>query len=251
MLKDIITAIQSYYQAHQFIVKHRLWKWILIPGIIYAMLFTAGIYLFWISSGNAIDLLFSVTGLKKWMFTLEESWLKFLFIFGQVILQLVLILFYFSLFKYIFLIIGSPLFAYLSEKTSAIMENKEFPFSFNQLLLDIGRSVKLVFRNALWQTVYIVSILILSFIPFFGWFTPFFALLIEAYYLGFSMLDYSCERNKLSASQSITFISEHKGLAIGNGIVFYLMHLMVVVGWVLAPSYSVIAATISLYKTRQ
>ena len=251
MLKDIITAIQSYYQAHQFIVKHRLWKWILIPGIIYAMLFTAGIYLFWISSGNAIDLLFSVTGLKKWMFTLEESWLKFLFIFGQVLLQLVLILFYFSLFKYIFLIIGSPLFSYLSEKTSAIMENKEFPFSFNQLLLDIGRSVKLVLRNALWQTVYIVSILILSFIPFFGWFTPFFALLIEAYYLGFSMLDYSCERNKLSASQSIAFIREHKGLAIGNGIVFYLMHLFVVVGWVLAPSYSVIAATISLYKTRQ
>jgi CysZ protein len=251
MLKDIIIAIQSYYQAHQFIVKHRLWKWILIPGVIYALLFAAGIYLFWISSGNAIDLLFSVTGLKKWMFTLEESWLKFLFIFGQVILQLVLILFYFSLFKYIFLIIGSPLFAYLSEKTSAIMEDKEFPFSFNQLLLDIGRSVKLVFRNALWQTVYIVSILILSFIPFFGWFTPFFALLIESYYLGFSMLDYSCERNKLSASQSISFISEHKGLAIGNGIVFYLMHLIVVIGWVLAPSYSVIAATISLYKTRQ
>jgi len=251
MLKDIIIAFQSYYSAHMFIIKHRLWKWILIPGIIYSLLFGAGIYLFWISSGNAIDLLFSLTGLKKWMFTLEESWLKFLFIFGQVILQLVLMLFYFSLFKYIFLIIGSPVFSYLSEKTGAIMENKEFPFSFNQLLKDIARSVKLVLRNSLWQTVYILSILILSFIPFIGWFTPFFAILIEAYYLGFSMLDYSCERNKLSASQSIAFISDHKGLAIGNGIVFYLMHLFVGVGWILAPSYSVIAATISLYKTRK
>jgi len=251
MLKDIIIAFQSYYLAHMFIIKHRLWKWILIPGIIYSLLFGVGIYLFWISSGNAIDLLFSLTGLKKWMLTLEESWLKFLFIFGQVILQLVLMLFYFSLFKYIFLIIGSPLFAYLSEKTEAIMENKEFPFSFNQLLKDIARSVKLVLRNSLWQSVYILSILILSFIPFIGWFTPFFAILIEAYYLGFSMLDYSCERNKLSSSQSIAFISDHKGLAIGNGIVFYLMHLFVGVGWVLAPSYSVIAATISFYKTRQ
>lgn len=251
MLKDIITAFQSYYQAHLFINKHRLWKWILIPGIIYSLLFGLGIYLFWISSGNAIDLLFSLTGLKKWMLTLEESWLKFLFIFGQVILQLVLMLFYFSLFKYIFLIIGSPVFSYLSEKTGAIMENKEFPFSFSQLMKDIARSVKLILRNSLWQTVYILSILLLSFIPFIGWFTPFFAILIEAYYLGFSMLDYSCERNKLSASQSIAFISEHKGLAIGNGIVFYLMHLIVGVGWVLAPSYSVIAATISLYKTRQ
>ncbi len=251
MLKDIITAFQSYYLAHLFISKHRLWKWILIPGIIYSLLFGLGIYLFWISSGNAIDLLFSLTGLKKWMLTLEESWLKFLFIFGQVILQLVLMLFYFSLFKYIFLIIGSPVFSYLSEKTGAIMENKEFPFSFGQLMKDIARSVKLVLRNSLWQTVYILSILILSFIPFIGWFTPFFAILIEAYYLGFSMLDYSCERNKLSASQSIAFISEHKGLAIGNGIVFYLMHLIVGLGWVLAPSYSVIAATISLYKTRE
>lgn len=251
MLKDIIVAIQSYYQAHQFIVKHRLWKWILIPGVIYALLFCGGIYLFWISSGNAIDYLLSISGLKKWMYTMEGSWLKFLFIFGQIILQLVLIMFYFSLFKFLFLIIGSPLFAYLSEKTEAIMEGKEYPFSFAQLIKDIGRGIRLALRNAFWQTIYIVSILILSFIPFFGWFTPLFALLLECYYLGFSMIDYSCERNKLSATQSVQFISDHKGLAVGNGIVFYLMHMVIIVGWIFAPSYAVIAATISVYKTRQ
>ena len=53
MLKDIVIAIQSYLEAHRFIVKHRLWKWIFIPGILYAMLFCTGIYLFWISSGQA------------------------------------------------------------------------------------------------------------------------------------------------------------------------------------------------------
>lgn len=250
MLKDIIIAIQSYLEAHRFIVKHRLWKWIFIPGIIYAILFCVGIYLFWISSGQAIDSLLSITGLKKWMYTMEESWLKFLFIFGQVILQLVLLQFYFSLFKYLFLIIGSPLFAYLSEKTEAIMEGRDFPFSFSQLLKDIVRGVKLALRNALWQTVYTLSILILSFIPFVGWFTPLIALIIECYYLGFAMLDYSCERNKLSTTQSIEFIGKHKGLAIGNGMVFYLMHTVIIVGWILAPSYAVVAATLSLYKTK-
>ena len=74
---------------------------------------------------------------------------------------------------------------------------------------------------------------------------------MESYYFGFSMLDYSCERNKLSTSQSIAFIGRHKGLAIGNGLVFYLMHLVVFVGWILAPSYSVIAATLSLIKTKE
>ena len=251
MLKEIIIAIQSYLVAHRFIIQHRLWKWILIPGIIYSLLFCTGIYLFWISSDIAIEQLLNITGLGKWVIAMEGGWLKFLFIFGQVILKLVLMLLYFSLFKYLFLIIGSPLFAYLSEKTEAIMEGKDFPFSFTQLLKDIARGIKLALRNTLWQTIYTITILLVSLIPLVGWFTPFFALLIECYYLGFSMLDYSCERNKLSSTQSLAFISKHKGLAIGNGIVFYMMHMVIIIGWILAPSYAVVAATISFYKTKQ
>jgi CysZ protein len=73
---------------------------------------------------------------------------------------------------------------------------------------------------------------------------------VECYYYGFSMLDYSCERHKLSPSESITYIANHKGLAIGNGMVFYMMHFIPIVGWVLAPSYAVVAATISLYHQK-
>jgi CysZ protein len=65
------------------------------------------------------------------------------------------------------------------------------------------------------------------------------------------MLDYSCERHKLSASKSIEYISKRKGLAVGNGMVFYLMHLVPILGWVLAPSYAVVAATISLYHQEE
>jgi len=250
MLKEIIISFQAYFHTHRFIIKHRLWKWILIPGLIYAILFCLGIYLFWISSSSAIEFMLLKTGVSEWMEKMQNSWLSFLLIFGQLILNLVLLLFYFSLFKYLFLIIGSPLFAWLSEKTEAIIEGKDFPFSFQQLLKDIIRGVRLALRNMLWQTVYTISILILSFIPLVGWVTPLLALLVECYYLGFSMLDYSCERNKLSPAQSIVFIGRHKGLAIGNGIVFYLMHIIPIAGWILAPSYAVIAATISLYNSK-
>ncbi len=250
MLKEIIISIQAYFQTHRFIIKHRLWKWIIIPGIIYCLLFCVGVYFFGKSSNAAIQLMLTKTGVKEWMDSMQNSWLNYLLIFGQVILQLVLLLFYFSLFKYIFLIIGSPVFAYLSEKTESIIEGKDFPFSFKQLMKDIARGIKLAFRNMLWQTVYTISILLLAFIPLIGWVTPLIALLVECYYLGFSMLDYSCERNKLSTSQSIAFIGRHKGLAIGNGLIFYLMHLIPFLGWVLAPSYAVIAATLSLYNTK-
>ena len=247
MLKEIVISLQAYYHTHRFIIKHRLWKWILIPGLIYAVLFCVGIYLFYISSSSAIEFMLQKSGIEEWI---KNSWLSFLLIFAQIILNLILLLFYFSLLKYLFLIIGSPLFAYLSEKTESIIEGKEYPFSFKQLMKDMIRGIKLALRNMLWQTVYTVSILILSFIPIIGWVTPLLALLVECYYLGFSMLDYSCERNKLSTAQSIGFIGRHKGLAIGNGMVFYLMHFIPILGWLLAPSYAVIAATISLYNAK-
>ena len=247
MLKEIVIAIQSYFRAHRFISKNRLWKWIIWPGVFYSLLFIVGMYIFWASSDNVITYISHRLGIDRWLHRQGNYILSFLFLMGEIMIRLLMVFFYFSLFKYIFLIIGSPVFAYLSEKTEAIIEGKEFPFSWKQLFKDIIRGIRLALRNTLWQTVYTVSLLILSFFPVVGWITPLITLFVECYYYGFSMLDYSCERHKLSPSESISFIGKHKGLAVGNGMVFYLMHLLPVVGWVLAPTYAVVAATISLY----
>lgn len=247
MLKEIVIAVQSYFRAHQFISRHRLWKWILIPGILYMILFVVGMFFFWESSDAAVSYLSRRIGIDRWLHQQKSGLLSFFFLMGEIMVRLILVLFYFSLFKYLFLIVGSPLFAYLSEKTESIIENKDYPFDLKQLMKDVARGIRLALRNTLWQTVYTVSLLILSFFPVVGWITPVVTLFVECYYYGFSMLDYSCERHKLSPSESITYIGNHKGLAIGNGMVFYLMHLIPLVGWVLAPSYAVVAATISLY----
>lgn len=250
MLKEIIIAIQSYGDAHAFIRKHRLWKWILIPGIIYTLLFMVGIYYFWISTGDAVAWLSDRTGLVRWLQKERNEFYSFIFMMISLILRLVMIFFYFSLFKYLFLIIGSPVFAYLSEKTASIIEGRDFPFSFKQLMKDAWRGSKLAIRNTIWQTVYLLALSILSLVPLFGWIAPLVALFIECYYYGFSMVDYSLERNRLSPAASIHFISRHKGLAIGNGLMFYLMHGLVIVGWILAPAYAVVAATLSLHRIK-
>ncbi len=248
MLEEIIIAIKAYFKAHKFIVKHKLWKWILLPGIFYAILFIIGIYIFWHSSGHVIDYFFSKTGLKTWLQKEDKGWLRFIFIFGQIILQLILMLFYFSWFKYLFLIIGSPVFAWLSEKTESILQNTTYPFALKKFLSDVLRGVKIALRNTLWQTVYTISVLILALVPVIGWATPVWAIFIECFYFGFSMLDYTSERKGLSASESIDFIGRHRGLAIGNGMIFYLLHALPLIGWVLAPGFAVIAATLSLQK---
>ena len=247
MLKEIVIAIQAYRKAHVFIGKHRLWKWILIPGLVYMILFTIGLYFFWISADTAVSHLSQFIGVDRWLHRQHSSALSFIFLMGGIMVRLIMMFFYFSLFKYLFLILGSPVFSYLSEKTESIIEGKEFVFSGSVFIHDIRRGIRLALRNCLWQTVYTVSILILSFIPLAGWITPVISGLVECYYYGFSMLDFSCERHKLSPSESINFIGQRRGLAIGNGLVFYLMHLIPFVGWVLAPSYALVAATISLY----
>jgi CysZ protein len=40
-------------------------------------------------------------------------------------------------------------------------------------------------------------------------------------------------------------------LAIGNGLVFYAMHLLPFIGWVLAPAYAIVAATLAVYPLHE
>ena len=211
------------------------------------IMFCIGMYLFATSANSAVTHLSSFIGIDRWLHHQHSSVLSFFFMMGGIMVRLILILFYFSLFKYLFLIIGAPVFAYLSEKTEALIQGRDIPFDMQQMRKDIFRGVRVACRNCLWQTVYIASILILSFIPLIGWITPVICCLVECYYYGFSMLDYSCERHQLSPAESLTYIGKRRGFAIGNGLVFYLMHFVPFVGWVLAPSYAVVAAAISLY----
>src|SRR5437764_9152431 len=93
LLKEIIIAIQSYIDAHNFIRTHKLWKWIIIPGIIYTILFAVGIYFFWISTGDAVSWLSKTLHLESWIQSQRNEWLSFLFVMVGMMLRLVLILF--------------------------------------------------------------------------------------------------------------------------------------------------------------
>jgi CysZ protein len=248
LLKELVIAIQSYLQAHEFIRKYKLWKWILIPGFIYMVLFSIAMYVFWHSSNSAVSWFSQLIGVSRWLHMQHSEVLSFLFLMGELMVRLTMLFFYFSLFKYLILIIGSPLFAYLSEKTESIMEGKEFEFAFATLGQDISRGIRLAFRNCFWQTVYTITILILSFIPAAGWITPVMSSGIECYYWGFSMIDYSNARHKMSPAGSIAFVQQRRGLALGNGLIFFLMHFIPFAGWVLAPTYAIVAATLSVSK---
>ena len=125
MLKEIIIAIQSYYKAHFFIRKHKLWKWIIIPGIIYTLLFVVSMYFFGLTANNFIEWLSVKTGLRNWINKSNSGFIGFLFAFAGIMLWLIQMLFYFSLFS-IMEAVFSLMYANTGEPTiSHIYLNKE------------------------------------------------------------------------------------------------------------------------------
>lgn len=221
-------------------------RWIIIPGIIYTLLFIVAMILFARSANDAVSWLSLQLRIEPWLQQERSPFLSFVFVMMGIMLRLVLFLFYFSLFKYLILSIGSPLFSYLSEKTEAIIEGREHQFDFKKLIPDAKRGIRLALRNAGWQSVYMFGLILMSLLPVIGWIAPLIALVVECYFYGFAMLDYGFARNNLSLPQSIYYTSRHKGLAIANGIVFYLMHVIII----FAPAYAIIAANLSVIKVK-
>ncbi|MFM7645757.1 MAG: EI24 domain-containing protein [Sphingomonadales bacterium] len=246
-MKEIVIAFRSWQEAHLFMERHRLLREILWPGITYSLVVVISLYFVAGSSSEAVTWMSEKIGIENWLQQQRSEWLSFLFVMNGMMLRLVLMIFYFSLFKYLLLIVGSPAFTYLSEKTEALLDGKEHPFSWADVKYDALRGIRLAFHNAGRQILYFIGLIFLSLIPLAGWITPLIALVLEAYYFGVSMLDYSFARNRFTLKESLLFSSQHRGLAIGNGIVFFAMHVMI---W-LAPAYAIIAATLSVRQVQK
>ncbi len=75
-------AIQAYGQAHRLVRKHNLWKWIIIPGLVYMLLFCISMYFFGKSAMHVIDFFMIKTGLRNWAHAMHSRLVGFFYHFG-------------------------------------------------------------------------------------------------------------------------------------------------------------------------
>jgi len=231
-------------------MQHRMWKWMIIPGILYGFLFVIGIDYFSQTSSLFIEWIILKTGLKSWVDTLGNNIIGFFITMGSFWLWFTLLLFYFAFFKYIFLILFSPIFSYQHLRIAAIQKNEVFQFKWSEYFILIIRAIKLNLTNMLWQFVYLIPIILVCTIPIIGWFTPIFTILMECYYFGYAMLDFGLATENKSRTSASNYVSTHKGSPIANGIAFYIMHLIPIVGWMTAPFYALIAAHLNTQEIK-
>lgn len=246
---DIQFGFASFAEAHRFVVKHNLFKYIIGFGIIFLLIFIGYILIAWSLMGTGFEMIRNWDVLQNWQS--NYPWLKWPILIIQYTLQLIVILLLSFVYKYVVLVIGSPLFSILSEKTEELAANRKTNFSLGQLFKDILRGLQIAARNLIRQSGFTLVFMILSFVPVVGWLSTWVIARKDWYYYGFSMLDYSCERHRMNAKESVRFIKRHNILATINGLVFYLLLLIPVLGALVAPSYCVIAATLAFLKIQE
>lgn len=249
--KEFGTGLSAYGKAVEIIFSKGLWWFFLFPVLLNILLFFGGF--------AAVDYLTELT--KNWVFGLinneNATYVGAGYVQGILsgFIWVVLKILFFFIFAYIggfvVIVLMSPVFSILSEKTEAILTGNSYPFDADQLMRDIARGVLIATRNLFIELAYIVGAFILSFIPVVGQLGAIFLFFVSAYFYGFSFMDYTIERQKYSVSQSVQFIRQHKGIAVANGLLFSLFMLIPFCGVTLAgfvSIISVVAATISTQK---
>lgn len=264
--KHLTLGFRSYLEAAKFIFTNNLWKYFVIPLILFGIIFYTGHYFEGISDSaqSSIDAKQYSWGfigrvglfLKVQFFAL----LQFLFLDAT---------------KYLVMIFLSPLLAILSEKTEEILTGNQYKFNLRQLIIDVKRGIGIAIRMLIAEYVLILlvwrpvcwllgwnSILLYedgekAFIVQAG------IVLIGAYFYGFAYVDYINERLRLSIKESWRFMKRHAGLAFALGLVYSLFYRIPSMintdnAWVntfldnfgvlFAPVLAIVAATIAMHK---
>jgi len=246
LLNNFGLALQHYKDAISLIQREKLGGLFLLSCLLYLTITLLSAYLMWLGLDQSLNYFLTlsfVTTVTQWFENIPIV-LKLI----KIGLYLSLFFVFISVYKYLFLALASPLYAYISERTAEIINQTTYKFNFGQFLHDVIRGIRISFRNFVVQFFLTLLLLILSFIPIVGWLFGLIIVVLDCYYYGFSMLDYNFERHKLSIQTSRKLIRSNKGITIGNGLIMYLSLLIPILGIIFIAPLSAIAATISFYK---
>ncbi|NBP06000.1 MAG: hypothetical protein EBV15_07240 [Bacteroidetes bacterium] len=138
--------------------------------------------------------------------------------------------------KYIVLILLSPLFAYISEKTEEIITGNNYPFNMGQFLKDVLRGMGITLRNMFLETLLILAGGILTFfIPVLSPLVLLALFLVNSYFMAFNFFDYAVERKKMGVSKSVMYMRANRTTLLGFGVAYNLIAFFPLLDWILAP----------------
>lgn len=235
MIKNILKGIKAYTGTLALISKLKLWKYFLIPIVISIITATIiGISAYGLSDNIGRF----VAKLWPWD-TGIETFTSISSILGAALI----IILGFILYKHIVMALSAPFMSPVSEKIEAHLTGKQkHDHRITSFKAQLWRGIRINVRNLFKEILFTIPLIIIGFIPVIGLISTILIFLVQAFYAGFGNMDYTLERH-FKYNESIQFVKNNRGFAIGNGIVFMLFLLIPVIGIILVLPLSVTAAT--------
>ena len=234
MIKNILKAIKAYTGTLELISNLGLWKYFAIPMVI--SFFTA-VLIGFSAWGLSDNLGVFISKIWLWEWGAETFRIISNFIGALIIIAVGLILY-----RHIVMALSSPFMSPVSEKIEKHLYGINHSHRNTSNAEQLWRGIRINVRNLLRELLLTIPIIIIGFIPVIGIVSSVLLFLLQSYYAGFGNMDYTLERH-FKYSESIQFVRQNRGLAIGNGMIFMLMLLIPVVGIILVLPLSVTAAS--------
>lgn len=249
--QTVTECLPIYFDAHKFILHNQFRRYLLISGLVFLIFFSLIIQgaLYGVNSVQA--------PISKWVLPYLEQFLTFE---KEEIEKGLSAVFWLikkaiesnkdAIFSVIFMIIGTPFFSFISSKTEEIVSGTKYTFQLKTFLKEVKRGVILSIRNSVKQVGLIIVISLIALIPFVGIIAPLLTFIIQAYFNGLLMTDYTLERQGFSIKESQTYYKNHKPELFSIGLGFMFLLLIPVIGWFLAPTYALVAAYLNFERRK-
>jgi len=254
ILQGFWIGVGAYKQAWNLLFSSGFRHFLVFPVFFLLLLFWGGEWLTSLVGTEITEWL----GIKITAWVGEIAWLEWLGKVSGFFVRFMLKLLYFFLFLtfggYIVLVVMSPVFSWLSEKTEGELTGTSYPFSIRQLLWEVCRGIVIALRNMLFQCFFSFIILLCSFIPVVGLLTPVALFFLSAYFYGFSFVDYAVERKRYNVKKSVRYMNRNAGMVAGVGTVFALSLLIPwfsIVACSFISLFSVVAGTVAVNKINE
>lgn len=239
-LKELFRGIGAYGKASRLISKYKLWPYMIVPGILsfcyILVLIAMGIIYF---EG------FSAYVNEQWIPNMVRG--TAMLAITNILLWGLMLLIAYMTYKHVVLILFSPILSYISEITEVTVYHRPSPpFSLKYFVRDIFRGLVINVRNLILTIILSFMAWLFILMPLVGGIiSTILIFMIQFFYAGFGLIDYTLERKRYSVRESVQFARCNRARIIGVGLGFMLLVMIPVIGWFTAPAYGTIAATLA------
>jgi len=237
-MRGLARGFSAYLRGFGLINRYGLWRYFLVPALLSLVL----------SLTIVAGLVIGFDNFHDWIdakIALQTKWLDAVISWSASILAVIALgaVFVFS-HKHLVLVLLAPFLGRLAEMTVRGIEGEKFRQRLG-FVDSIVRSAKVNTRSIALELLaggvfFVVGLMV----PIVGTLVSSVALLlIQNCFLGNGLLDFPLEYRGRSTAQSIAFCKQHRGVATGLGLGYFLTMLVPVVGWMLAPTLGTVAGT--------